>query len=60
MPLDWDAVLVSVVLSLCVMPVVVYTVVTGVVAVPTPVVGALAMVPGFLLGGTALWVTARG
>lgn len=60
MPLDWDAVLLSVVVSLCVMPVVVYAALTDVVAVPTTVVGALAMVPGFLLGGTALWVSARG
>jgi hypothetical protein len=53
-------VLLSVVVSLCVLPVVVYAALSGVVTVPTTVVGALAMVPGFLLGGTALWVTARG
>lgn len=58
-PLDRDAVLVSVVVSLCAMPVVVYAVLTGVVRVPLPVPGALAMVPGVLPGGTALWVAAR-
>ena len=60
MELDWVLVLGSILVSLVVAPATVYYSLVASGGLPVRVVGLLALVPGFLMGGTALWVAARG
>ena len=60
MEVDWALVLGSILVSLIVTPGVVYYALVVSRKVPFSDIGVLALVPGFLMGGTALWVAARG
>lgn len=60
MGFDWYAVIGAVFLSLVIMPAVVFYFLVISDGVPLTVIGLLAMLPGFLMGGAALWVAARG
>jgi hypothetical protein len=55
----WSVVAVAVLASLLLVPMVVFYGLTAATSVPLVVVGALAMVPGVLMGGVALLVMTR-
>lgn len=60
MDVDWYAIIGAILLSLVVTPAVVFYFLVISNGLPLTVIGMLAMLPGVLMGGTALWVTARG
>jgi hypothetical protein len=57
---DWDATVACVLLSLTVVPLLVFYALTRPTGLSPLGIGLLAMLPGFLMGGAALWVAARG